>query len=85
MPYSIEFAASALKEFEALDKVLQKRISERILALAGNPFPPGHKKLQAQPDHYRIRVGDYRVIYRIDKGRIVVVIVRVGHRREIYR
>lgn len=85
MAYSIEFTTSGLKEFGALEKILQRRISERILALAENPFPQGYKKLKAQPEHYRIRVGDYRVIYRIDKGRIVVVIVRIGHRREIYR
>ncbi|MGD0990633.1 MAG: type II toxin-antitoxin system RelE/ParE family toxin [Candidatus Sulfotelmatobacter sp.] len=43
------------------------------------------KKLKAQPDHFRIRVGDYRVIYRIDGKRVVIVIVRIGHRREVYR
>ena len=45
----------------------------------------GSKKLKAQPDHFRIRVSDYRVIYRIDGKRVVIVIVRIGHRKEVYR
>ncbi len=85
MRYVLEFTTSAIREFRDLDKQLQRRITERVTALCEEPFPPGSKKLKAQPDHFRIRVGDYRVIYRIDGKRVVIVIVRIGHRREGYR
>jgi mRNA interferase RelE/StbE len=53
--------------------------------LCAQPFPSGVKKLYGLQDHFRIRVGDYRVIYRVDGRRVVVVIVRIGHRRDVYR
>jgi len=85
MPYVLEFTASAVREFRALDPQLQRRISNKINALCGNPFPSGSKKLKGQAEHFRIRVGDYRVVYRIDGMRVVIVVVRIGHRREVYR
>jgi mRNA interferase RelE/StbE len=87
MRYVLEFTTSAIREFRDLDKhkQLQRRITEKVTALCDAPFPSGSKKLKAQPDHFRIRVGDYRVIYRIDGKRVVIVIVRIGHRREVYR
>ncbi|HEX8816011.1 MAG TPA: type II toxin-antitoxin system RelE/ParE family toxin [Terriglobales bacterium] len=85
MRYRLEFTTSALREMRALDRQFQRRIADKINALCDEPLPPGSKKLQGQPDHFRIRVGDYRVIYRLDGSRVVVVIVRVGHRREAYR
>ncbi len=85
MRYVLEFTSSASREFRKLDKQIQRRISEKVTGLCEGPFPPGSKKLNAQPDHFRIRVGDYRVIYRIDGKRIVIVIVRIGHRRDVYR
>jgi mRNA interferase RelE/StbE len=85
MRYAIEFTASALRELRALDRQIQRRISAKIEALRDDPFPPGVQKFQGEADHWRIRVGDYRVIYRIEKQRVVVVIVRIGHRREVYR
>jgi mRNA interferase RelE/StbE len=53
--------------------------------LCEDPFPSGVKKLRGEPDHFRVRVGDYRVIYRIDGHRVGVVIVQIVHRREVYR
>jgi mRNA interferase RelE/StbE len=85
MGYSIEFSASALREFQAFDRQVQRRISVKIEQLAENPFSLGARKFHGETDHWRIRIGDYRVIYRIDRRRVVVVIVRVGHRREVYR
>ncbi len=82
MRYAIEFTASALRELRALDRQIQRRISAKIEALRDDPFPPGVQKFQGEADHWRIRVGDYR---RIEKQRVVVVIVRIGHRREVYR
>ena len=85
MRYTIEFTASALREFRALERQIQRRISAKIEALRTDPFPPGVGKYQGEADHWRIRVGDYRIIYRIEKLRVVIVIVRIGNRREVYR
>ena len=83
--YTIEFAASALREFKALEMAVQRRIATYIDELTGNPFPPGSKKLKGSPDHYRIRVGDYRVIYKVDGKRLLILILKIGHRRDVYR
>lgn len=85
MPYTIEFATSALRDFKALDRAIQRRIASRIDALAANPFPAGARKLQGEPDVLRVRAGDYRIIYRVDGKRVTVVILEIGPRREIYR
>jgi len=85
MSYRVEFAASALREFRALERPIQRRIATCIDELAANAFPPDVKKLQGAPDHYRIRVGDYRVIYRVEKKRVTIILVKIGHRREVYR
>jgi mRNA interferase RelE/StbE len=85
MHYSLEFTASASREFRALDHQVQRRISEKVTAVCENPFPSGSKKLKGKVEHLRIRIGDYRVIYRIDGKRVVIVIVRVGHRKDVYR
>jgi len=68
-----------------LPKAVLRRVDSAILALATNPHPPGSRKLQGEEDLYRVRVGDYRVIYRIEEDRLVVVVVNVGNRRDIYR
>lgn len=57
----------------------------KIAGLCDDPFPAGVKKLQGLPGHFRIRVGDHRGIYRLDGNKLIIVIVRVGHRREVYR
>ena len=61
------------------------RIVARIDALAQDPHPPGSRKLQGGTDEFRIRVGDYRVIYSVNDAAITIVVIRVGHRRDIYR
>jgi mRNA interferase RelE/StbE len=85
MRYSLEFTTSAAREYRSLDRQVQRRVATKIEELCSNPFPPGAKKLQGEPDHYRVRAGDYRVVYRVDGRRVVIVIVRIGHRREVYR
>jgi mRNA interferase RelE/StbE len=64
---------------------LLRRIDATIIALARNPRPPGAKKLRGQDDRYRIRVGDYRVIYEVDDAQLLILIVEVGHRKDVYR
>ena len=85
MPYRIEFTNRAARELKALDKTTVKRIAARIDALADNPRPQSSKLLERNDRLYRIRVGDYRVIYQVEDRTVLVLIVRVGHRREIYR
>ena len=82
--YTLEIKPSAGKELEALDDALFARIDRKILVLAENPRPPGCKKLRGYKDHWRIRVGDWRVLYVIDDAAKRVSITRVAHRREVY-
>jgi mRNA interferase RelE/StbE len=83
--YRIEVTPAARRALESLPKKVLRQIDKRILALADNPSPPGSKKLQDTADLRRIRVGDYRIVYIVEADRPVIVIVDVGHRREIYR
>jgi mRNA interferase RelE/StbE len=83
--WQVEFSPDAARELRALPARAQRRISDRVDALARNPFPPGSKKLVGQTSGYRIRVGDYRVLYELQKDRLVVFVVKVGHRRDVYR
>ncbi len=85
MPYQVLFAPAAEREFRALPQAVQVRLASRINALAAEPRPTGSAKLAGPPDLYRIRIGDYRVIYAIDDGRLLVLVVRAAHRREVYR
>lgn len=83
--YQVTFARSARRELESLDKKAVGRILLRIEALARQPRPPGAAKLRGSRDLWRIRVGDFRVLYRVDdRGRLVDVIA-IGDRKEIYR
>lgn len=83
--YEITFARSARRELEALETRLVARVWARIQALADQPRPPGCRKLQGEEGLWRIRVGDYRVLYEIKDARRVVDIAAVRHRRDAYR
>jgi mRNA interferase RelE/StbE len=83
--YAITFARSARKELENLDPALVDRIFPLIESLAQNPRPPKCKKLSGVQNLWRIRIGDYRVIYHIYDADKVIDIVAVRHRREAYR
>ena len=82
--YTLEIKASAQKELDALDHGVFARIDRRVLALAGNPRPEGCKKLKSYNALWRIRAGDWRVVYAIDDSARRVTILRVAHRREVY-
>jgi len=69
---------------DALDDTLFTRIDRKILALAGNPRPAGCKKLKGYKDQWRVRVGDWRVLYIIDDATKRVSVTRIAHRREVY-
>jgi len=83
--WQIEISATAEKQLKKLNKAQQKRIIPAILALAQNPRPDGCKKLRGYADVYRIRVGLCRVIYSVEDKRLVVIVLKLGHRRDIYR
>jgi len=83
--WTVEFTRRAAKELAALPGPDQVRIAKRINSLAENPRPYGSRKLEGSEDFYRIRAGDFRIIYMIENAWLVVLVVRVGHRREVYR
>ncbi len=85
MIYQIELKQSAKKEFLALSNTLQIRISNAIDELATNPRPGGCKALKGAKNAFRIRIGDYRVVYEIHAAILTILIIRIAHRREVYR
>ena len=82
--YEIVLRQSVLKDLSAIPKKDVKRIVTTIKHLANDPRPPQAKKLSGQ-ERYRIRRGRYRIIYSIEADRLIVCVVKVGHRREVYR
>ena len=83
--YRVSIKRSAVKEIEAIPrKKERRRIIRRIGQLADNPRPPGSSQLSGH-DRYRIRQGVYRIVYAIDDVEIVVVVVKVGHQKDVYR
>ena len=84
MQYSIDYLAAATKVIQKLPRDTQRRILSQIEKLTANPRPPGSIKLTGQ-DAYRLRLGSYRVIYSIFNRRLLIVVIDVGHRREVYR
>jgi len=82
--YALEIKRSAQGELDALEETLFARIDRRILALAENPRPPGCKKLRGYKDQWRIRAGDWRIVYIINDASKLVIITRVAHRRAVY-
>jgi len=86
LTYRIEILPSAQRELAVLPLREQKRVNERIRRLADTPRPPGITVLQGQKDaYYRLRVGDYRIIYQIQDKVLLVLVVKIGHRPEVYR
>jgi len=83
--YEITFAKSARKELERLSEPLLTRIIGRIERLGGNSRPVGCKKLVGAEDLWRIRIGDYRVVYSVDDARRLIDISAVRHRSDAYR
>jgi mRNA interferase RelE/StbE len=84
MAYTVTLLARAAREIRDLDAALQQRILTAIGTLATTPRPVGSKRLTGYPHTYRIRVGDYRIVYVIRDQQLLVIVVAVGHRRDIY-
>ena len=86
MSYEIEWAGPALRELRKLDRQTARRVLRAVTGLAADPRPAGVRALSGQPaGTMRLRVGEFRVVYVIDDGEIRILVVRVAHRREVYR
>lgn len=83
--YRLQILPAARRQLEHLPRQPQLRVREAIRGLAANPHPHGAKLLSGDHSMWRIRVGDYRVLYQIRGDTLVVLIVRIGHRRDVYR
>ncbi|MDO8526717.1 MAG: type II toxin-antitoxin system RelE/ParE family toxin [Deltaproteobacteria bacterium] len=84
MTYSVHILPSAEKDYLSLPKQIALRCQKAVLKLESNPRPQGSQKLVGE-DGYRVRVGDYRILYRIDDPQKRIYIYRIKHRREVYR
>jgi mRNA interferase RelE/StbE len=84
--YSVRIKTSAVKELEAVaPKKERQRLVRRITALGEEPRPRGCQKLAAEGERYRVRQGNYRIVYSINDHNLLVEIVKIGHRKEVYR
>lgn len=85
MRYTVEITPKARKQLAGLPEADRKRIGKKIDALENAPRPPGCVKLSDSDDLYRVRVGDYRIVYAVRDAFLYILVVRIGHRREVYR
>ncbi len=84
MTYAVDITRKARKQLEKIDRIQRVQIEDAIEGLAEDPRPVGCTKLEGH-NSYRIRVGNYRVIYNVFDGELVVLVVKVGHRRDVYK
>ena len=85
MAYRVEFTHRAGKQFSSLERSVQLRLKPQIDSLSENPRPRGAKKLSSSENLYRIREGDYRIIYQVQDEILLILVLKVGHRKDIYR
>ena len=83
--FEIQWKASAKKEFKKIDKVEIPKILKEIEKLSLEPYPTNHKKILGTEHIFRIKIGNYRVIYSVENEQLVIEIIRVRHRKEAYR
>lgn len=84
MPFTVQIPKKVRKELAGLAREAQERIVKALERLEAEPRPVGSIKLEGQDNRYRIRIGDYRVIYEIRDTELLVLVVKIGHRREVY-
>lgn len=85
MAYRIELAPSAARELRKLDPAARRRVQAVVELLADDPRPPSATRLVGGSGEWRVRTGDHRVVYAIEDDVLLVLVVRVGHRRDVYR
>jgi mRNA interferase RelE/StbE len=83
--YRVRISPDADKQLARLDGPVRARVVQRIDQLAENPRPSGCKKLKGDDDLWRVRVGDYRIVFSIHNDLLLVLVIRIAHRREVYR
>lgn len=83
--YTIEIQTKAKRQLQTFDKQTQERLSKAVDQLAKNPRPDNCKALRGFHGIFRIRIGDYRVVYEIKDSELIILVVEIGHRREVYR
>jgi mRNA interferase RelE/StbE len=83
--YTIEYKKSVEKELRKLPATQLKGVVAKICALANDPHPAGSVKLRGSSDLFRIRHADYRIIYQVQDKKLILLVIKVGHRREVYR
>ena len=85
MTYSVTLAPAAVRQLRKLDATARRRVQASVELLAVQPRPPGAKKLVGGSGEWRVRTGEYRIIYEIHDNALLVLVLAVGHRRDIYR
>jgi len=83
--FNIEWKHSARKELKKLPKTMIAKVIGSVEELAKNPFPNGSRKIIGAEHTYRIRIGEYRILYSVESGKLVIVVLRIGHRKDIYK
>ena len=85
MTYRIEFRPAAMRELAKLETSTRRRIAATLESLGKNPRSPGVEKLKGHDHRYRVRCGDYRIIYEIEDRVLIILVLRISHRRQVYR
>lgn len=85
MTYEVTFTTAAAKQISRLPQSTRQRILDVIESLGTDPRPPGSTKLVGERTAWRVRIGDYRVIYDLVESELTIIVVRAGHRRDVYR
>ncbi len=85
MKYIIEVTKATKRDLNKIPEDFLKRIDKKILSLANDPYPHDAKKIKGMDDLYRVRVGDYRILYLIENEKLVILIVRIRHRKDVYK
>ena len=83
--YHVEITGSAERQLRKLSRSNQLRVARALVGLATEPFPTQSRKIADTQDVWRIRVGSYRILYSVDNDRVVVIILKIGHRKDVYR
>lgn len=83
--FEVHLRKSAQKDLESLDKIIIRKIVAVLKALEIDPLPFGHRKIQGFDDLYRIRIGNYRIVYEFTKGKLIICVIKIAHRKDVYR
>ena len=83
--YEVEISRTAEKQLRRLPRDDQERVARSMLALADDPFPRGSRKLSGYDDVFRVRAGRYRILYSVAEHALIIMVLKIGHRKDIYR